>query len=69
MEQLYDSMTDQQKVLFKQLQLAGLGIVIGIFGFFAKHKALMIIGVGVLVFGIVRAVVLKKFIDQIKEDE
>ena len=62
-------MTDQQKVLFKQFQLAGLGIVIGVFGFFAKHKALMIIGTCVLVFGMIRAVVLKKFIDQLKEDE
>ena len=62
-------MNDQQKVLFKQLQLAGLGIVIGVFGFFAKHQALMIIGACVFVFGIVRMVVLKKFIDQIKEDE
>lgn len=62
-------MNDKQKVLFKQLQLAGLGVVIGVFGFFAKHKALMIIGVCVLLFGIVRAIVLKKFIDQIEEDE
>ena len=62
-------MTDQQKVLFKQLQLAGLGVVIGVFGFFARHKALMIIGACVLLFGIVRAIVLKKFIDQIEEDE
>ena len=61
-------MTDQQKVLFKQLQLAGLGIVIGIFGMFAKHKALMIIGAGVFVFGIVRAIVLKKIIKQLEED-
>ena len=62
-------MNDKQKVLFKQLQLAGLGVVIGVFGFFAKHTALMIIGTCVLLFGIVRAIVLKKFIDQIEEDE
>ena len=61
-------MTDQQKVLFKQIQLAGLGIVIFIFGLFAKHRALMIIGIGVFVFGIVRGIVLKKIIKQLEED-
>lgn len=61
-------MNDQQKVLFKQIQLSGLGIVIGIFGFLYKHKALMIIGFLVFVFGILRYFMIKKLTDSIKEE-
>ena len=62
-------MSDKQKVIFKQLQLAGLGIVLLIFGLLAHHRPITFIGIGVFIFGIIRMVILKKFIDQIEEDE
>lgn len=62
-------MSDKQKALFKQIQLAGLGIVIAIFGFFVSHMALMIVGACVFIFGIVRTVMIKKLIDKLEEDD
>lgn len=62
-------MTDKQKVLFKQIQLAGLGIVVGFFGFFVEHKALMIIGACIFAFGIIRTIVIKKLVDKLDDDE
>ena len=59
-------MNDKQKALFKQIQLAGLGIVIAVFGFFVNHTALMIIGAGVF---IVRTILIKKLIDELEEDD
>lgn len=60
-------MTDKQKALFKQLQLAGLGIVIFIFGLLYKEKAISIVGVFIIVFGIIRTLFIKKIIDKIDE--
>ncbi|MFA1015669.1 hypothetical protein [Dubosiella newyorkensis] len=57
-------MNDEQKVLFKQLQLAGLGIVIGAFGLFAKHRAIFWIGIGVLVWGIARYLLIRHFLSR-----
>lgn len=62
-------MDDKQKVLFKQIQLSGLGIVIGVFGYFADHKALMIIGACLLVFGIIRTILIKRLVDKLEDDE
>lgn len=62
-------MNDKQKALFKQIQLAGLGIVITVFGFFVNHTALMIIGAGVFIFGIARTILIKKLIDELEEDD
>ena len=62
-------MNDKQKALFKQIQLAGLGIVIEVFGFFVNHTALMIIGAGVFIFGIARTILIKKLIDELEEDD
>lgn len=62
-------MNDKQKVLFKQIQLSGLGIVIGFFGFFVEHKALMIIGACIVVFGIIRTILIKRLVDKLEDDE
>lgn len=62
-------MNDKQKALFKQIQLAGLGVVIAVFGFFVKHIALMIIGAGVFIFGIARTILIKKLIEKLEEDD
>lgn len=62
-------MNDKQKALFKQIQLAGLGIVIAVFGFFVNLTALMIIGAGVFIFGIARTILIKKLIDELEEDD
>lgn len=61
-------MSDEMKVLFRQLQLAGLGIVIGIVGLFADRREIFFIGTGVLVFGIIRFLILKKYISDLKNN-
>ncbi|WP_300920301.1 hypothetical protein [uncultured Dubosiella sp.] len=61
-------MSDEMKVLFRQLQLAGLGIVIGIVGLFADRREIFFIGIGVLVFGIIRFLILKKYISDLKNN-
>ena len=46
-------MTREQKALFQQLQLAGLGLVIGLVGFFLDHDELVWIGLVVLAYGMI----------------
>ncbi len=58
-------MNDKQKAIFKQLQIAGLGLVLFIFGIFYKEKAISIIGVCVVVFGLLRTAFIKKMIDKL----
>ena len=41
-------MTREQKALFQQLQLTGLGLVIGLAGFFLNHDEMVWIGLAVL---------------------
>lgn len=60
-------MSDKQKAVFKQLQLAGLGIVIFVFGLLYKEKAISIIGILVLIFGLLRTYYIKKVIDKLDE--
>lgn len=60
-------MDDKQKAVFKQLQIAGLGIVIFIFGILYKEKAVSIVGICILVFGLLRTAFIKKMIDKIDE--
>ncbi|EOS60237.1 hypothetical protein C815_01617 [Firmicutes bacterium M10-2] len=62
-------MNDEIKVLFRQLQLAGLGIVIGAVGLIADRKPIFYIGLGVLVFGIIRFFMIKKFIDNLHDKD
>lgn len=62
-------MSDEQKVIFKQLQLAGLGIVIGVFGLVVKHRALPWIGLTIFVFGIIRVIIIHKLVKHTKDDE
>ena len=60
-------MNDKQKVVFKQLQLAGLGIVIFVFGILYQQKAISIIGILILIFGLLRVYYIKKIIDKLDE--
>lgn len=53
-------MNDKQKVVFKQLQLAGLGIVVFVFGLLYQEKAISIVGICVLIFGLLRTYYIKK---------
>ncbi|MCF0106882.1 MAG: hypothetical protein HUJ53_08980 [Holdemanella sp.] len=62
-------MNDEQKVLYKQLQFAGLGIVLMIAGIFLEEKAMIYVGLGVLIFGVLRFYLLHRFINKIQEDE
>ena len=53
-------MNDKQKVVFKQLQLAGLGVVVFVFGLLYQEKAIAMVGIGILIFGLLRTTTLKK---------
>lgn len=58
-------MNDKQKVVFKQLQLAGLGIVV--FGLLYQEKAISIVGIVILIFGLLRTYYIKKVIEKLDE--
>ena len=60
-------MNYKQKVVFKQLQLAGLGIVVFVFGLLYQEKAISIVGIVVLIFGLLRTYYIKKVIDKLDE--
>ena len=60
-------MNDKQKVVFKQLQLAGLGSVVFVFGLLYQEKAISIIGIVILIFGLLRTYYIKKVIDKLDE--
>ena len=53
-------MNDKQKAVFKQLQLAGLGIVIIVFSLLYQEKAISIVGIFILIFGLLRTYYIKK---------
>ena len=57
-------MNDKQKVVFKQLQLAGLGVVVFVFGLLYQEKAISMVGIGILIFGLLRTYYIKKVIDK-----
>ena len=58
-------MNDKQKVVFKQLQLAGLGVVVFVFGLLYQEKAISI--VGICIFGLLRTYYIKKVIEKLDE--
>ena len=60
-------MNDKQKVVFKQLQLAGLGVVVFVFGLLYQEKAISMVGIGILIFGLLRTYYIKKVIDKLDE--
>lgn len=60
-------MNDKQKVVFKQLQLVGLGIVVFVFGLLYQEKAISIVGICILIFGLLRTYYIKKVIDKLDE--
>lgn len=61
-------MTREQKALFQQLQLTGLGLVIGLVGFFLDHDELVWIGLVVLAYGLIRTWFLAKIIQKAKDE-
>ena len=60
-------MNDKQKVVFNQLQLAGLGIVVFVFGLVYLDKAISIVVICILIFGLLRTYYIKKVIDKLDE--
>ena len=60
-------MNDKQKVVFKQLQLAELGIVVFVFGLLYQEKAISIVGICILIFGLLRTYYIKKVIEKLDE--
>ncbi len=60
-------MNDKQKVVFKQLQLVGLGVVVFVFGLLYQEKAISIVGICILIFGLLRTYYIKKVIDKLDE--
>lgn len=61
-------MTREQKALFQQLQLTGLGLVIGLAGFFLNHDEMVWIGLAVLAYGLVRTWFIEKIIQKAKDE-
>jgi hypothetical protein len=61
-------MQGEQRLLFNQLQLAGLGIVILIIGLLKSVKALVFVGIGVFVLGLVRFVIFKRYFSKSQEE-
>ncbi len=61
-------MKDEQKVILRQLQLSGIGILVLVFGFFNHDRAYELIGVGITVFGIIRSLVIYKLTKQGKDE-
>lgn len=60
-------MDQEQKALFRQLQLAGLGLVLVIAGFLMDEPAVPWVGAAVFVYGLVRYFVIRKLLDQTKD--
>lgn len=57
-------MSDEQKVIYKQMQLAGLGLVLMGAGFLLNHSEVVWVGVFVLVLGIVRTILIKMLLKE-----
>ena len=57
-------MNDYQKVIFKQLQLSGVGMIVIIFGLFDTNTAYIIAGICIALFGVGRALLIGKLIKQ-----
>lgn len=53
-------MNQKQRALFSQLQLCGLGIVLIVFGWIMDLPPAMYTGAGLLVYGVIRFMLLKK---------
>lgn len=62
-------MSDKQKVLLKQLQLTGLGIVIGVMGLFKHNQPFVVVGICLFAYGIIRYFVIKKLTENLEEDD
>lgn len=56
-------MSDEKKVLIKQLQLAGVGIIVCIFGLLDQQTPYIIIGVCIVIYSILRAVLIHKLMN------
>lgn len=57
-------MTPSQKVLYLQLQIAGLGLIIAAFGIFRHVPALLGVGILVFCFGLLRFFFFKKHLEE-----
>lgn len=60
-------MSPEQKVIYRQLQLAGLGIVIAMVGLFAKEKNMVWVGIGVFIFGGLRTLFIRAMIGKAED--
>ncbi len=57
-------MSSKQRVLFVQLQIASVGILLGIFGLMWKMNWLLVFGGCILVYGLVRYVLIARILKQ-----
>lgn len=55
-------MNPETKVLYRQLQLAGLGLVIAIVGALASNRTCIFIGLGFFLYGLLRTWLLARLI-------
>ncbi len=62
-------MTPEQQVIYRQLQLAGLGLVILLFGVFSHTTRFVWIGLGFMIFGLLRTLFIYKVLKKGKEPD
>ncbi len=61
-------MSEKNKVLYKQAQIAGLGLIILIVGLVYQRKDLMGIGILFFLYGLVRSYLIWKVLKKAEED-
>ncbi len=61
-------MTKEKKVLYKQAQIAGLGLVISIIGFIYQRMDVIGIGIAFFVYGLARTYFIWKILKRAEED-
>lgn len=62
-------MNEKQKLFKNQLQLAGLGVVIGVFGLIEKNTPCIVIGACIFLYGLFRLLFFKKLFNKIEKDD
>ncbi len=61
-------MSKQNKVLYKQAQIAGLGLIIFIVGIIYRRQDVMLIGILFFLYGLVRTYFIWKILKKAEED-
>lgn len=62
-------MNDRQKLIFRQIQLAGLGVIVALFGIMNHKMNITLVGLFILLLGLIRMVLMIKLVKKIEEEE